>query len=162
MVDAKLILQWFSRELVERIETKGVTHRQVAFRSRTTPHSVMGYIQGDNFPNPLTLILMAEYLDCTIDELLGYKDVGFVKKHRKESAFDIYPNEDSFTPYLRECIIKQMKLENMTAETLAQLSGVNLQTIKRYLCVHSGMPQMSNLLRMCDALGCTPSELIGY
>ena len=162
MVDTKLILQWFSRELIERMEEKGITYRQLAFGSRTMPHNIMDYMQAKNFPNPWTLVLMAEQLGCSVDELLGYEDSGFVRSHKKESLFSKYPSEDSFTPYLRDCMVKQMKDEKMTAETLSQLSGVNLQTINRYLCVHSGIPQMPNLLRICDALRCTPSELIGY
>lgn len=162
MVDNKIILHWFSRELIERMEEKGITHRQLAFDSRTTPASIMNYMRGDSFPNPWTISLMAERLDCTVDDLLCYEDSGFIRKSKSVPIFTKYPSEDSFTSYLRDRIIKQMKDRNFTAEKLSQLSGVNLQTIKRYLCVHSGMPQMSNLLRISDALKLTPSELIGY
>lgn len=161
-MDTKVILRWFSGELIERMEAKGVTHRQLAFNSRTMPHNIMEYMRASSFPNPWTLTLIADYLDCTIDELLGYEDTSFIRKRKRESLFSKYPSEDSFTPYLRERIIQQMNKQNMTTEILAQRSGVNLQTINRYLCVHSGMPRLAMLLRICDAFECTPSELIGY
>ena len=162
MVDTKIILQVFSQELIERMEARGVTHRQLAFDSRTKPLNILGYMRGDSFPNAWTLVLMAECLECTVDDLLGYEDNGFVKKHNNARAFDIYPDEDSFTPYLRERIIQRMKQMRMTAEELARESGVTYVTINRYLCVHSGLPRTNNLLYICEALDCTPSELIGY
>lgn len=162
MINTKNILRQFSNELIERMEKRGVTHRQVALGSRAMPHNIMSYMQGDNFPNPWTLALIAEYLDCTVDDLLGYEDSGFVKKRKTDSVFMKYPSEDSFTPYLRDQIVHKMNEQKFTEEELARRSGVGVNTIKRYLCLHSGMPQMSYLLCICDALECTPSELMGY
>lgn len=162
MVDTKLILQWFSTELIERMENVGITHRQLALESRTMPHNIIDYMRGQNFPNPWTLVLICERLGCTVDELLGYEDTGFIKDIHDARAFVEYPDEDSFTPYLRNRIVQRMKKMKMSAEELAQRSEITLTTIERYLCVHSGMPYTAYLLRICDALDCTPSELIGY
>lgn len=162
MVDTKLILQWFSTELIERMENVGITHRQLALESRTMPHNIIDYMRGQNFPNPWTLVLICERLGCTVDELLGYEDSGFRTKNTGVRAFDEYPNEDCFTPYLRNRIIQRMKKMKMSAEDLARESEITITTIERYLCVHSGMPYTAYLLRICDALDCTPSELIGY
>lgn len=162
MVDTDLILQWFSQELIERMEAKGLTYRQLALETRSMPHNIMGYMQGRSFPNPWTLVLICERLDCTVDELLGYEDSGYEPKRHKERAFAEYPHEDDFTPYLRNRLIRLMKKQKMSAEELAQRSEIALNTIERYLCVHSGMPYTAYLLRMCDALGCTPSEFIDY
>lgn len=162
MIDARLILDWFSQELIERMEANNITHKQLALECRTRPYNIIGYIQGKNFPNPWTLVLICERLGCTVDDILGYEDSGFVPKRSKERAFTKYPHEDDFTPYLRNRLIQQMEKRKISAEDLAGESGVTLITINRYLCVHSGMPEMPNLLRICDALDCTPSELIGY
>lgn len=162
MVDTGIILRWFSNELTLRMEEKGFTHRHVALNSRTMPHNIIDYMNGKNFPRPWTLVLIAECLECSIDELLGYEGIEYNHSPRTERAFYKYPNEDSFTPYLRNRIVQKMSELKMDEEKLATQSGVTLQTIKRYLCVHSGAPQMPNLIRICDAFECTPSELIGY
>lgn len=162
MVDTDLILQWFSQELIERMEAKGIAYRQLALDTRSMPHNIMGYMQGRSFPNPWTLVLICERLECTVDELLGYEDSGFAPKRDKERVFTKYPHEDDFTPYLRGRIVQRMEKMKMSAEELSQKSEIALNTINRYLCVHSGMPYTAYLLRICDALDCTPSELIGY
>lgn len=162
MVDTKLILSWFSQELIERMEAINITHKQLALECRSRPSNIIGYMQGRNFPNPWTLVLLCERLGCSVDEILGYEDSGYVPKRNRDRAFSKYPHDDDFTPYLRNRLILLMKKRKMSAEDLAAESGVRLNTIERYLCVHSGMPEMPNLLRMCDALDCTPSELIDY
>lgn len=162
MVDTNVILQWFSEELVTRMEDKGITHRQLALNSRSMPHNIMGYIRGESFPSPWRLVLIAECLECTVDELLGYEDSGFNYRRQKERVFNKYPNEDLFTPYLRDKIIQRMRKMRMSEEELAERSGIKLQTIKKLLCVHSGAPQVPSLLRICDGFKCTPSELIEY
>ena len=162
MVETNVILRWFSNELVSRMADKGVTYQQVAFASRSMPHNINGYIRGESFPSPWRIALIAGYLECTIDNLLGYDDNYFKYNSRIEKAFTRFPDEDSFTPYLRDRIIQRMKKMNMTEEDLIRKSGLSPQTIKRYLCVHSGAPQIPSLLRICDAFRCTPSELIGY
>ena len=162
MVDANLIVHWFGNELTERMNAKGVTHRQVAFATHVAPMSVLDYMEGAHFPSPWSLVLMAEYLGCTVDELLGYESRCSNNYHKMAPAAALYRDEDSFTPYLRGRIVQKMNELKMSEEELARRSGVNIQTIKKYLCVHSGSPRMINLLRLCDAFKCTPSELMGY
>ena len=162
MIDSKTILQIFSQELIERMEALGITHRQLALDSRTLPSNILTYMRCASFPNPWTIVLMAERLDCTVDELLGYEDSGFLGRSHGDRAFWTYPDEDSFTPYLRGRIIQRMAEMQISPEELAMRSGVKLATIERYLCVHSGLPRMSSLLCICEGLDCTPSELIGY
>lgn len=162
MVDTKLILSWFSQGLIERMEAINITHKQLALECRSRPSNIIGYMQGRNFPNPWTLVLLCERLGCSVDEILGYEDSGYVPKRNRDRAFSKYPHEDDFTPYLRSRLVKLMKKQKMSAEELAQRSEIALNTIERYLCVHSGMPYTAYLLRTCDALGCTPSEFIDY
>lgn len=162
MIDTNLIVHWFGNELTERMNMKGVTHRQVAFAARVAPMSVVSYMEGMHFPSPWNLVLIAEYLECSVDDLLGYESGHPIKQSKTISAASLYREEDSFTPYLRSRIIQKMEMTKMSEEELARQSGVNRQTIKKYLCVHSGPPRMNNLLYICDAFKCTPSELLGY
>ena len=162
MVDANLIVHWFGNELTEKMNVKGVTYRQVAFAAHVAPMSVLGYMEGTHFPSPWSLILMAEYLGCTVDELLGYESGYSNKRSEMISAVILYRDEDSFTLCLRDRIVQKMNELKMSEEELARRSRVSIQTIKKYLCVHSGSPRMINLLCLCDAFKCTPSELMGY
>lgn len=74
MVNEKEVLYTFNRELCERLELSGMTYRDLAFKARCAPSRVESYLRGNNFPNLWTLTLMAEALDCCIDDLLGYKN----------------------------------------------------------------------------------------
>ena len=156
--DALLI---FSTELNKRMEDKGVTYRQVALASRVTRGSMVHYKSGNSFPELYTLVLMADYLDCSVDDLLGHHS-GYILPDREISIQNRFADEDEFADYVRTRLFDYMKLKHMDAEELARLTAISAKTIEMYLSVHRWVPRVPELLQICESLECTPSELLGY
>lgn len=163
MIDTKEILWKFAEELNARMIENGVTYRQVAYAARVTKGSVVHYKSGNTFPEPWTLALIADYLGCSVDELLGYPNPHiFARTRRWIPAIERFPNWDAFADYFRERLSDLMNAKHMTAEELAKNIGASTRTIDMYLSVHRWTPDTPSFLRICDALDCTPSDLLGY
>jgi len=61
--------------LPERLKTirkqRGWTQRQVAQKMNISPSTIALYETGDRNPDPLMLTRLADFLDCSVDWLLG-------------------------------------------------------------------------------------------
>ena len=161
MVDIKAALRRFAIELDKLMDDNGVTYRQVALAARVTRGSMIHYKSGNAFPELYSLVLMADYLNCNVDDLLGYipnhAEVG-----RRIEANDRFRNKDDFADYFRLRLYECMRENAVDANELARRASVSSNTIDMYLSVHRWLPRTSDFLHICDALNCTPSELLGY
>ena len=162
MIDHIPVLNWFGCELTKKIEVQEVSIKRLAFAAKISVWSLTNYMNGCAFPNLWNLVLIADYLDCTVDELLGYESGVAGNMKEKRPAIEQFPKEGIFAAYLRDRIKWRMNERNVTVEELVELSGVRQITIDKYLCVHSLSPRVIQFLRICDALDCTPSDLLGY
>ena len=160
MVNDKIVLRMFSENLNKRMEQKGVTYRQVAFAARVTKGCLVHYKSGNSFPELWTLVLMASYLDCSVDGQLGYSDLdtSFSSTRLIKPLMD----EDYFDDYFRECLMNMMNSKNVDIFELSDRSGVSKNYIEMYLSIHRWVPRVPDFLAICDALECTPSDLLGY
>lgn len=162
MLDENVIRGRFVDELNTRMKNLGVTPGDVALRCRTRKGSVISYMRGDSLPNVWTLALIAEYLDCTVNDLLGFEGIEDVNALEDDIAFDTYPSEGSFSFHVRDRLSQRMSVKHMNNETLSELTGFTVNTIERWTWLYPRLPQAMNLIRLADALDCTPSDLLGY
>ena len=164
MVDVRDVQIRFGAELNRRMDLKGISYRQLAYKSRVTKGSMIHYKSRNSFPEVWNLILIADCLDCSVDELLDYDEPNTTPEWRAKRipAIEKFYTEDEFADYFRERLIKFMKKKHMDLDELAQRSDISARTIDMYLSVHRWVPQTPNLLRLADALDCTPSDLLGY
>lgn len=162
MINEKEVLYTFNRELCKRLESSGMTYRDLAFKARCASSRVQMYLRGNNFPNLWTLALMAEALECRIDDLLGYENQNRAKRLRIDSPFQKFTNEFDFALHFKECLKARMESQHISQETLAELAGLSKYNIYRYLSPGYPMPHVAQTLIICDALDCTPSDLLGY
>lgn len=160
MTNSRDVLITFSEELNKRMECNGVSYRQVAFAARVTKGSMIHYKSGRCFPELWALVLIADYLKCSVNELLGYPGC-FGDEHNYNAA-ELYPNRDIFMDYFRDRLNRQMQLERISSQQLAIKTSFTIDTIERYLSIHRWVPQVPDLIKICDALDCTPSDLLGY
>lgn len=160
MTNSRDVLITFSEELSQRLVEKGVGYRQAALATRVSRENMFRYKSGYSFPKLWTLVLIADYLKCSVNELLGYPCY-FGVEH-KYDATELYPNESIFMDYFRDRLQQQMRLEHINSQQLAMKTGFTIDTIERYLSVHRWVPQMPDFLILCDALDCTPSDILGY
>lgn len=161
MIDIKEILRRFAIELNNRMDECEVTYRQVAFAARVTRGSMIHYKSGNAFPELYPLVLMAEYLDCRVDDLLGYLPCcGFTGGNIV--ATKRFKDEDDFADYFRLRLYECMQEKAVDTNELARRAAVSTNTIDMYLSVHRWVPRTVDFIYICDALDCTPSELLGY
>lgn len=164
MLDIDEVKDWFIQELPERMEDEGLLIRDVANHCQISQDRMNNYMQGRALPNPYVLAIMADFLNCTVNDLLGYDEsdedelVGF-------DPTNMFEGEDEFMMHIRNRLEERMLAEDMTAKELAEKSGSNTHTIKYWLGKLKRQPTLirtSDLLRLVDALNCTPSDLLGY
>ena len=150
MINIRNVLITFAEELNKKIEKKGVTYRQVAFAARVTKGSMVHYKSGNCFPELYTLILIADYLECSVNELLGYSD--YLLLEHNNDLEDILQNEDTFSDYFLDRLIQCMKTRNVSAKKLFESTGIALNIIEMYLSIHRWIPRVPDFLLICDAL----------
>lgn len=162
MVNEKRIIARFSEELASRMQESGITDRDMALYCRISEANLPGYRNGERLPNPWYLVLMAERLDCSVNDLLGFDEtedhlsIGYFK------ASDTFSAKNPFEVHLSRNIVRIMNNRNISIEALADYSGVGIGTLKHWLAKHPTLPRSMQLLAICSALECTPSELLGY
>lgn len=72
MVNVRNVKIKFAEELNSRMQERGVTYRQAALTVGVTKGAFVHYKSGDCFPELFVLIRIANYLNCLVDDLLGY------------------------------------------------------------------------------------------
>ena len=71
MIDVNSLLNHFTYKLNRKLREKVVSDRDLALLCRTSEANILFYKNGDRLPNPWYLVLIAEYFECTVNEMLG-------------------------------------------------------------------------------------------
>jgi DNA-binding Xre family transcriptional regulator len=151
-----------STEINARLSERGISYRELALYSRTSRNAVYQYIRGDSLPNLWTLSLMADYLNCTVNDLLRYGDVYDNRNLDDRHAFNAFIHEDDFAVYVRDRILNRMSILRMNQTDLVEYGGFTKESVDRWLWICPHLPKLMQFLRICEALDCTPSDLLGY
>lgn len=159
MINEESVKEYFGRELRVRMAYNDLHSYDMSYYCQISASNMTKYRRGERFPNVWELVLLAERLECTVNELLGYDIVETIGK-RKIS--DVCPGKNHYAIILKDQIIHYMIQANMTVEMLAERTGISISTIERWLDRWPHLPRTDHLLRLADALNCTPSDLLGY
>lgn len=162
MVNEQSIRDWFKVELRERMEENGLRSYHMAYLCRVKPGNISNYLQGSSLPSLWCLILMCENLGCSVNDLLGYEEPECLDFFEKYRATELFDNERQYASCLSERIRRYMSERDTTIAELSERSGFNSRTLSRWLTDRPQLPRTSDFLQICDALDCTPSELLGY
>ena len=164
MIDTTVIRQWFSKELRRRMNEEEVKPRDMSYYCRVSPNVLGNYLQGKSFPKPWTLAIIADFLCTTTNELLDFDEADDDSLVKYE-VLSIFEDEEEFSMHVRNRIEEQMNKSHIGLEELSEMTGFTVHTIKRWLGCNGKQPELprtSDLLILCDALDCTPSDLLGY
>lgn len=162
MFDEKKIKEWFARELRERMEDAGLQPYHMPHLCHAKINSVYNYLGGASFPSPWSLVLMAEHLDCCVNDLLGYEEPRDAAVFERYLASRMYANAEEYAHCLADRITRFMNDGGITVDDLSDKTGFNERTIKQWFGVRPKLPKTAYLLRLCEALDCTPTDLLGY
>lgn len=162
MVDETQILDYFAIQLVERMRNRGIKLWYMAYYCEIEECALRKCLKGERLPNPWNLILMAEVLNCTINDLLGYE---YFRKDDKPQAGSIFQGQKQIVQHVSNEILERMGRMNISYDELANRVGVSVYTIKAWLSQNADSfykKSTFTILRICDALDCTPSDILGY
>lgn len=162
MTNEQSIKDWFVAEVRERMDDLGLRPYHMAYFCRMNHNSIHTYLHGASLPNLWVLVLMAEHLDCCVNDLLGFDEVDDPGVFEMYKASTLFYDEKQFAGCFADRIQRYMHNRDITIEELSRRSDISVTTIKRWLSKYPRLPRTSDFLRICDALDCTPSELLGY
>lgn len=156
------VKDWYAAEVKERMEEAGLRSYHMAYYCQMKHAGIYQYLSGAVIPDPWRLVLMAERLDCCVNDLLGYEDVEDVSVFESCQASVMFADERQYATCLADRLKRYFNERGLTIERVSELTGITVVTIKRWMGVRPALPQISQFLRLVDALDCTPSDLLGY
>ena len=162
MINDRRVIEYFSKELTRRMNTDGLKDRDISTYCCISEENLRGYRCGERLPNPWYLVMMSEFLECSVNDLLGFSYSDDYVDFESAKASRVFSSENQFELYLGRRIDSYMNKRRISINMLSMNSGISIDTIKHWLGKHPRLPRTTQLLRVCDALDCTPSDLLGY
>ncbi len=92
---------------------KGWTQTELAERLEASQRTITAYETGRKTPSVQKLIVLAQIFDCTLDELVGRKDIEIIDEvpmvHKNSRTFLIQGYYEKLSPEEQRSILKQVK-----------------------------------------------------
>lgn len=163
MLNIDEVKAWYVAEVNERMEDAGLAPNQIAHLCQLKYEAVYGYLQAKPFPKVWNLILLAECLDCSVNDLLGYDELDDVDVYEKRLASKLYFGELEYAIHFSRRLLRIMEERSLMPEQMRDRTGIGIAKIRDWISDRpESLPSVLNLLRLADALNCTPSDLLGY
>jgi hypothetical protein len=150
--------KYFSDYVSRMMDERDIRPWYVAYYSETYDGVLRSCLKMARLPGPITLIMMAELFECTVNDLLGYD---YVEVEKRDYLFDSGRDTKHVLNYFREQLRGKLEESDIDPNEKVQFSECRTTTIGRLVecgCV----PDTPVLIQICDILNCTPSELLGY
>lgn len=158
MINEQEIMKYFSDYATRCMNELDLRPWYVAYYSETDEGTFRKYMKCIRLPRITTLIMTSELFNCSVNELLGYERVPLpVRKRAFNSGLDTKRLLDHFYSE----VARRMVRARLSLDEMATYLSVSAQTLENYFW-HDSLPDTSVVLHICDALNCTPSELLGY
>lgn len=163
MLDVENIRKWFASEVKERMKETGLKPGHISYKCYIRSDNIHEYLVGKPFPRLWNLVLMAECLECSVNDLLGFDDTGDTDIFEKYLASKMYLDEYDFARHFSTRVLRVMNDRGFTAYDLHRETGFSESLIARWTTNKTlELPTVLQLLHICDTLDCTPSDLLGY
>lgn len=163
MLDDKNIKAWYAAEVKERMNEYDLKPYHVAYKCQIRHSAVSNYLSGNVWPNPWSLVLMAELFECCVDDLLGYDTPDDISIFERYQASRMFANKEEYAHCFAERLVGYLNNNDISMEDLSKRSGFTVKTLKTWTNdFNPKLPATSRVLEICSALDCTPSELLGY
>lgn len=162
MVDMKNIRMHFAEELQERMEDEGLTINDLAEYCNLSKNKVSFCLQLGSLPDIWSLILMADCLWCTVNDLLGYGVLNDPAELSNCQASSFFSDKREYATCFSSKLRRHMNEKGFSVEELSHSSDINIHSLRQWISIVPSLPSTSDLLCICDALDCTPSDLLGY
>lgn len=164
MISIEDTREWFAKTMREEMDFHELTLSDVSRDCMIDRNKLNNYVQARSLPNPYVLSKLADYFECTVNDLLDFDEPDDDSLLGYDLSY-IFEDEDEFVMHIRNRIEQHMLDSRISITDLSERTGFNKHTIKYWLGMLKKQPTLirtSDLLRICDALDCTPSDLLGY
>lgn len=163
MINKDEIMKTFGERFTQYMVDHELRDIDMARLLNMSSMNIPAYKNGARLPNPWYLVLIAEKFDCSVNDLLGYDNCYARHEFRRESATKRFSSNNRYEIYFRDRLIELMRDRNIDAFELAMLVNKTEATVRNvWLGKRPIIPTIYNFLEICDALNCTPSDLLGY
>lgn len=130
----------------------------MAYYCESSDSTFRKYMKGAGLPSPIKLIMLAELFECSVNDLLGY---GYYEVSHRDHLFDSGQDTRKVEDYFAEQLVSRMRDLGCTTSELAVQIELNPITVNEYI-KYGKLPDTWILIRIAEALKCTPSDLLGY
>ena len=155
-----VVKRYFSRELDTRTKELGLKRWYIAYYCEISEGCLVECLRGERLPTVWQLILMAEMCNCTVNDLLGYR---YFRGDTDKIASSIPQAKRRLAENMWNRINDLLFDRHMDYHRLSERIGISSMTVDSWFKTGSSTyPKTIVFLRICDALDCTPSELLGY
>lgn len=163
MINKDEIMKTFGERFTQYMLDHNLRDIDMAKLLNMSSMNIPAYKNGVRLPNPWYLVLIAEKFGCSVNDLLGYDDYHIRYEFTREPATTQFSSNNRYEIYFRDRLIRLMIDRNIDASELAMLVNKTEATVRNvWLGKHPIIPSIYNFLEICDALDCTPSDLLGY
>lgn len=163
MSDIITIRKWFAAEVKDRMDEMDLRADHLMGLCYINERDIQSCLNGTALPGLYSLILLSDHLDCTVNDLLGFDEIEEVEVYEQYSASDMFFNESQYATLLVERVRRYLEERHITMIDLAKKVGITATNLRYWFSkTRPHLPTTENLIRICDALECTPSELLGY
>lgn len=156
--------QWFKDYLKDLMDYNEVTVSDISKHCEISAQRFNNYLYGRTLPQLWTLVMIADFLETTTNELLDF-DEADDDVLLSYDPYTLFEDEEEFTAHVRNRIKQYMIDNNIDIFYLSEETGFTRLTIRRWLGLSGNrkdLPRTSDFIVICDTLGCTPSDLLGY
>lgn len=163
MINKDEIMRVFGERFTQYMVEHDLRDVNMARLLNMSSMNIPAYKNGTRLPNPWYLVLIAEKFDCIVNDLLGYDGYYIKNNFEREPATKKFSSINRYEIYFRDRLAGMMNIRDVSASELAVLVDKTEDTVRNtWLGNCPRLPDINNLLRICDALDCTPSDLLGY
>lgn len=163
MLDKNKVMKTFGKRFTQYMVEHDLRDVDMARLLNMSSMNMPAYKNGTRLPNPWYLVLIAEKFNCTVNDLLGYSPHYIKYTYVSEPATEMFTSINRYEVYFRDRLVGMMRARNINATELVMLVDKSETTVRNtWLGSRPRLPDINNLLRICDALDCTPSDLLGY
>lgn len=158
MINEKEIKNHFIEYITRRREEMEIPSWYVGYYGEVCDGTFREYMKGVRLPRPTALVMIGELFECTVNDLLGYK---YARVPLRRTKFNPGVDTRILSENFYSQMARRMIRKRIDLDELASIIGMTSQTLDGYFKSNS-LPDTSTILRICDALDCTPSDLLGY
>ena len=130
MIDEEKVKEWFATEVKERMEELDLRPYHMEYFCHIKHGCIYSYLRGANLPNLWSLVLMAERLDCSVNDLLGFEDPESYNVFEIYEASKMFGDINGYARCFADRLRRHLINRDMTVDDLSSLTGNAVTTIR--------------------------------